>query len=69
MSGKAYVFVAIEGLCVAISVLVDRFMYDDPEKWRWGIVQSLKFLRDVEKTLEEFSAKLEGEGVEREEET
>ena len=38
------VFVAIKGLCVAISVLANRFVDDNPEKWRRGIVQSLKFL-------------------------
>ena len=66
---RGHVFVAIKGLCVAISVLANRFVDDNPEKWRRGIVQSLKFLRDAEKALEKLSAKLEGEGVKRENET
>lgn len=63
MNERAYVFVTIKGLCLAISVLADHFVDDNRETWRRGTVQSLKFLRDAEKTLEEFSVKLEGEGI------
>ncbi|MFQ6077311.1 MAG: hypothetical protein ACE5Z5_14490 [Candidatus Bathyarchaeia archaeon] len=42
MNERAYVSVAIRGLRVAISVLADRFEYDNPEKWRKGTIQALR---------------------------
>ena len=68
MDETTHIFVAIRGIAIALSLVAERFEYDDPEKRRKRTVQAITFLKDAEKTLEELLAKLDEKAVERREE-